>query len=590
MLNTKKLLYILPDVAYVAELLPAKKEHTFAIQSFRQINGEFMTEDTDFNAENVEKLLGKLEPDTYHLVLPDFLFTNTIVEVKETHETKVKNYIKDTLLPSLDLSRDSHEIETFVLTQYNNVSKIQLTALEKSVLAPIVSAAHANKVEFEGISPLTWTIKSVISLEPSISVIQIGSTLYVAEHYIGVDQCTMATVAEIENVGETIKTLKGSQPSIQTIYLLTNDLVEDQLKSLVSNTIPVQQLTSGETTDDQLPNYVKNIIESGMKTLDISDYPVPKFALPKANTSAVVAKNESDKEDMPKPTPIADLPTPVEETAAEEPATTKDSLFAENVDLDDDEEEDESSLPPLQPPAAVFTANKTISSDNLAVVPDETPTVSEMKVAMPEPVSIPHDELLAAPKPEVLLPPSVTPAVTTSVSRPSVIKNKGASSTAKMLLLMAGVFIVTVAAGIGIGLVVLKLSDSGNPSTISPLSSPLPSASPVVVASPSPSPASNASQSATIRQGKKLLVVNATTKAGYAGTIKTKLETGGFAGVKSANAKGDYEAGNYVLMAEKDQALIDAVAKDTGLEITYDADITSEDAKGEFDAVVVLNE
>src|SRR5690606_26286449 len=129
-------------------------------------------------------------------------------------ESKVKQYIKETLLPSLNLSKDTHEIETFILTQYGNTSKIQLTALEKEVVAPVAQSAANHKVQIDHISPLSWTIKSVISLEPSISVIQIGSTLFTAEHYIGVDQCTMAKVDEIENVSETVKTLKGAQPSI----------------------------------------------------------------------------------------------------------------------------------------------------------------------------------------------------------------------------------------------------------------------------------------------------------------------------------------------------------------------------------------
>ena len=42
MLNTQKLLYILPDLAYLAELLPGKKEHTFQVHSFKQYNGELI--------------------------------------------------------------------------------------------------------------------------------------------------------------------------------------------------------------------------------------------------------------------------------------------------------------------------------------------------------------------------------------------------------------------------------------------------------------------------------------------------------------------------------------------------------------------
>ncbi len=102
MLNTRKFLYILPDSAYIAEVLPTKKAHTFAIQAFRQINGHFINED-EFIAENVEKLIKKIEPEEYHLILPDFLFTNTIVDINQTSETAVKNYLKEQLLPNLSM-------------------------------------------------------------------------------------------------------------------------------------------------------------------------------------------------------------------------------------------------------------------------------------------------------------------------------------------------------------------------------------------------------------------------------------------------------------------------------------------------------
>jgi len=52
MLNTEKLLYILPDLTYLAELLPGKKEHTYTIQSFKQINGNFL-DDNEFISANI---------------------------------------------------------------------------------------------------------------------------------------------------------------------------------------------------------------------------------------------------------------------------------------------------------------------------------------------------------------------------------------------------------------------------------------------------------------------------------------------------------------------------------------------------------
>src|SRR5476651_1912074 len=117
MLNTKKFFYILPDAAYIAEVLPTKKAHTFSIHAFRQINGSFIDEN-EFIAENVQKLNRKIEPEEYQLILPDFLFTNTIIDVNETKEAAVKEYIKEKLLPTLDLSKETHEIDTFILTQH----------------------------------------------------------------------------------------------------------------------------------------------------------------------------------------------------------------------------------------------------------------------------------------------------------------------------------------------------------------------------------------------------------------------------------------------------------------------------------------
>jgi hypothetical protein len=301
MLNTKKYLYILPDSAYIAEVLPAKKPHTFAIQAFRQINGEFL-DDNEFLASNVEKLIKKIEPDEYHLILPDFLFTNTIVDIHQTEESEVKKYLRDVLLPSIDLSKGTHEIDTFILTQHQGKSKVQLSALEKSLMAPIQKAAAEQRVSITHVSPLSWTIKSVVSLEPSISTIQIGGMLYLAQHYIGVDQSVSFPIEEIDNIVETVKTLKGAEPNTQTMYLLTNALVESALKEKLSGTLPIQQLANAAEEQEGIPSYLKQIIEAGAKTLDIADYPVPRFELGKytGEITPVAAQTEILTSDEPK--------------------------------------------------------------------------------------------------------------------------------------------------------------------------------------------------------------------------------------------------------------------------------------------------
>jgi hypothetical protein len=91
-----RLLYLLADLAYVAKLIPAKKAHDFVLSDFRQINGEFLDENSLLES-NLVKLFSKLEAGSYKLILPDFLFTSTIVNLELESEEAVnsspmKNY------------------------------------------------------------------------------------------------------------------------------------------------------------------------------------------------------------------------------------------------------------------------------------------------------------------------------------------------------------------------------------------------------------------------------------------------------------------------------------------------------------------
>lgn len=681
MLNTQKLLYILPDVAYIAELLPTKKEHTFSIHSFRQINGAFLDDD-NFIAENVEKLVAKIEPEEYHLILPDFLFTNTIVQVQETSESKATQYIKETLLPNIEISPDTHEIDISVLTQHQGKFKIQLSALEKEVLDPIVRSARPHQVMIKGVSPVSWTIKSVISLEPSISVIQVGSMLYSALHYIGVDQTTSTSVDELENVIETIKTLKGGEPSIQTVYLLTNALVEEKLKDTLSGTLPIQQLATFKEDETQMPSYVKQIIESGMKTLDISDFPVPRFALPATPVSSTLAITEEVKgadveevstTDLPAPTPaptIEDDETDEEadellwDTDDEEDETAESDSSAKTPELEAGEESE--ALPaPTEPPslpsptpvgtvaAAATTAITEVASVSAVTVAttsestpadatvDQTPdekdqpsvepvtervTVTEVTTEKTEvktepsptaPVENDQDRMLsqftataAAPvattssavKPPV--PPAETPTprpslntdsatskTVTSSKNSGIIKNRNSvSPMLRMIFITLAVFAVTVAVGVGIGLGVLSFSkkdDFPESPVVSPSTTPAPSSTPSLTPSPT---ASASAQTSAQKAALKILVVNATTIPGHAGKTKTALESAGYKGVAAGNAKGEYEAGTYVLLKDANSGLASTLSTDSKLDLTVKEGIAVEDPRGQYDAVIVLAE
>ena len=602
MLNSHKLLYILPDVAYIAELLPAKKEHTFSIQSFRQINGEFI-DDNDFIAENIKKLVSKLDPEEYQLILPDFLFTNTIVEVAETDEAKVIAYLKDKLLPELTLSPDTHLLKTFVLTNHGGKSKVQLSALEKSLMNPISENIEESGAKIKTISPLSWTIKSIVSLEPSLSILQMGSHVYLAQHYIGIDQAMSSTVDEVSNLSETIKTLKGAEPSIQTVYLIANQLVEEKLKENLSETLPLQQLASFSEEDSEMPSYVKFGIEAGMKTLSLDAYAVPKFDLPKptkvtAAVAATPAEKQEDLEDetekpdlaeaeidedssadesefdLPKPetapviAPVETALTPVAVSTVTS-AVTEISLDAdqveEKVEISDDsdhtkeEEGKEKALPEVEP--EIENAEEVLE---LTITKNEVQTITQEKTAEKKPENKNETE------------------------KPSVIKNQsGLQPMLKMLGISFLVFLLTVGVGVGIGRAFIYFTqEAGSLSLGTPAASPEPTASEEPTPSPSPSPKAEIDVTEL-----SVLVVNATTKAGYAGDTKDALDEADFGTVKAGNAKGTYEeAGTVVLMEEENAALLALLEETLDKKLTFEEGIEIEDATSIYDAVIVLTE
>ncbi|MDR0463216.1 MAG: hypothetical protein LBG64_03290 [Pseudomonadales bacterium] len=339
MIGTKKLLYILPDLAYNTELLPGKKDGEFVVHSFHQVNGEFMDKD-NLLLENLKKLFEKIEPEEYTLILPDFLFADTIVSIPETTDVKIATYLKDKLLPSLGVSTLTHETKITILMQRQSESKVQFTAFEKELSDTLAEALYGKNIKISGILPLSWTIKSVVSLEPSVSVIQIGTKLYLAEHYVGINQTNSDSLDNVEHIIETITTLKGADPNLQTVYLLTNILTEEKIRSSLAKVLPVQQLTLPGDENLQMPSYVKQIIEAAGQTIADKNFPLPYFSISNKTvkteveaTPVVVADDlkvetaEVVKEE--KEVEVVD--TPEVEIEEEDTTITIDSTDVENV-------------------------------------------------------------------------------------------------------------------------------------------------------------------------------------------------------------------------------------------------------------------
>jgi hypothetical protein len=620
MLNSKKLLYVFSDVAYVAELLPAKKKGDFKIQEFRQINGDFLDNDT-FIPENIDKLFSKLDKEEYLLILPDFFFTNTIVEVAEKAKTKVEKHINEKLLPSLSLTEETHQIEHFVLTQYGDKSNVQLSAIEKSLLSPIFNAAKKHEIKVSKTVSLSWTIKSLISLEPSLSLVQMGENIYLVQHYIGIDQATSASVSDVEKIGETIKTLKGAEPSIQTVYLLTNELVEEKLKDILKATLPLQQLADFKEEKSEVPSYVNQAIEAGAKTLSVTDFNVPDFKIEEVDPDLVeevtkVAKKKKKTEEKEKETvePVGKDELEVVSEASEEPLPEPMAPPVEEGGITPIGGSLEADIPDVSVDSKELTDDDFVVIGNKESELEEKNDILEKKEEKPEATeTMPEEtkttatektsEMKEAPPAEkesdALSQFAVVEGETKEESKPDmkeekkskeakaeVIKNKtGVNSMLKMVFVSLSVFFLTVGIGVGLGLGYLTISNKDKKAEQPEVIAEEVTEETTEEATPTPSP-----EPEIAKDEVELLVVNATTKAGHAGTIKTLLTDDDFENITAGNAKGDYEGGNYVLMKEENTGLIDLISEATDLEFEFSDEIKTEDIKGIYDAVVVLAE
>ena len=569
MADSKHLLYLLPDVAYAAELVPSSEGSGYVVRDYLQVNGEFMNENEILEG-SLKKLVEKVQPHAYELILPDFLFTNTVVTVDKTGEEAVSQHVLEELAPSLDISAKNYDIQTFMLTELKGSSRAQLSALELSVLDPLKKVFNQGSgPSIRNVYPLSWTLKSLISLEPSISVIQLGAYLYLAQHYIGVDQANNAEVEDVDKLVETIKTLKGAEPSIQTVYLLSSSLVEEKLEAGLKATLPLQQLVD-DSEESEMPSYVKQVLEASAKTLSVTDYKVPVFAMGAAAAPAAAPEKEAmPKSDTPEKE-SSDLPTPTEVGGATEAAEEVENAETELQFADAPEKN--SADDAVEGTAGETTKEAAKPEDvDLSQFSDQEKTEENE----PEPAAPAKPADTMAEKPSM-------PAMKDTPPAKKVIKNDaGTNSMVRMIFIGLVSFFITVGVGLGIGLGLLTFTQGGE----TPEPTPAAEVSPTPEATPTPTPAPEIN-----RADHTVLVVNATTIAGHAGDTADALEEAGFESVDAANAAGDYEAGSYVLLDEEDQALVDLLSEDTGLDLVYAEEKEVEDSAGEYTIVIVLAE
>lgn len=607
--TSRNFIYLLPDVAYVVELVKVKDSDIFKVRDYLQINGNFMDEN-DILAESIKKLSTRIQPKDYELVLPDFLFTNTMVNVKETGTEKVLEHVNSEIIPNLGISEKTHELKAFVLNEFKGQARVQLSALEKTVLKPLTDIfPESGELKINNVYPLSWVTKSLISLEPSISVVQMGAKLYMAQHYIGIDQANDADIEDVDKLVESIKTLKGAEPSIQTVYLLANALVESKLGDGLKGTLPVQQLAKDDE-ESEMPSYIKQIAEAAVKSIDIKEYQVPFFSFSETGESSEVAvetltKEEATKEVaedevvLPPPTELGttaneDL-TIADEESDSEPEKTEEIEASSNEVAEIKTKEEPTLVAPTEvatekqamkiedkKPAKTELETEAVTTEiteKTAVLETEDKQTSEVKeVDLRQFMS----EETTEPKAEVK--ETVVVEKVAEQSKKQVIKNDtGINNMVKMVFVALVSFFITVGIGLGIGLGFLTFTNNQQANNNAPQT-------PVAEVSPTAEPTIEPTSEPIDRTKYSVLVVNATTKAGYAGEIVTVLEEAGFEDVTAANAKGDYDEGNFVLADTEEAELLKTLASDTDLTFSFLAEKEVEDSADKYDFVIVLAE
>lgn len=644
MLNTQKILYILADLAYLAELLPGKKAHSFEVQSFKQFNGELL-KDGKFIQENLERLFNKLEAEEYDVILPDDLFTNTIIDVEKKTEKEVKDYLKEEVIPSLHINSDSHQIQTFILSEYKGSYKVQLSTIQKKTLSPLKAAVEGSEAKLSRIFPLSWAVKSLISLEPSVSVVQLGEYLFMAKHYIGIDQPLVDKVDNLDRFVEAVKTIKGTEPSLQTAYLLTNQSIEEDLKEKLEGVLPLQQLAETDGGDETVPGHLQKAITASMKTISIPDFEIPQFGLkdveiveveapPSADKAKKTTDEEEDeaakesadeakeKEQLPKPNAVGVVSPDDQDEEAAQVVVSQDTLESNDDKEEEKQEKEEKEVVTGEPkekkehpeevktpekekkeeepqpqavgvtaetqsaPAKVETVKTVSKQDDQAVVIGTEGDSSDVDLKKFASVSVESEEKINA-KP-------LSNKNKKSEGKKVLKNNDGTGSFVKIFLIGLGSFVLAVVIGAGVGYGLLQLSQP----SIEPIEEPQ-----VEWTEPAEEldrveeidevderePDEDVLEEVN-REEFSIRVVNATTRAGYAGTVASTLEEAGYQTVDAKNAVEDYEPGIYVLMEEESAELISVLSEDLDMELIYLEGVEAEDPRGEFDAVVVLAE
>ncbi|MCL2110150.1 LytR C-terminal domain-containing protein [Microgenomates group bacterium] len=595
------LLVVLDKLALVATFNKAKISPFWEIATLRQINGSFINEDHSLNTVNLAKLFSKIEPTTYHLVLPDQLFELDMHSVPHTSDSDIADYLDPAPADSLK----QHE----VLLKLKDKSQVQTAAIKKQLLDQLFHLQENADLIISQVMALSWLTKPIIGLEPALSLIHIEDKIYLSQHYLGLEKTTELSPSDSAALIDHLKTLKQQEPNLQIIYLMTEARLENLLKRELKGILPVQQL-SGTISDDNIAPPVKAYLENAWRAIMTSGsllisfsaqsfanippaaQPAPETPTEPLEKIALEPEPEPEPESEPEPEPEPE-PTPEPEPESEPEPEPESEPELESKPESPPETEPKSITEPETldaPPATPSNLIKSLPSDDHDSDFDQTlaDVVAKQKVMLDNKVEE---------TPEKEDDNSATPSIKSETKSPEKKKK-----SRRPLIIALIIIVATIAIGCILGKILLGVLDSSvNDESLDdpPIEN--------IVPDPTPEDIPDATTSAQVEEPEEdfdpakysILVVNATNVSGLAGKIKAKLNAAGYKEVVTGNAAGDYDAagdyeglsGDLVLLKTPNLDLIAGLKRDSELNLSHDTNqenYQAEDAIAKYDAVIVL--
>jgi hypothetical protein len=627
LIDQPRFLILFSRVAYVVELVANKKPHNFVIHSLRKISGEYIAGQS-LVAENVLKLWNKVDDGEYTLLLPDSLCINVMVKVESQDDKMVTAHIEEHILPGLGITDASHQVKTQTISQFRGTSQVQVSALSNELLAPVRAASAQTEVHISSVVGISWALKGLVSLEPSLTILEADGQLHLAKHYIGVDATASFGVDEIDAIVEAITTEKEQDGNIQTIYALTTKATADAIEEELGDSVPIQLVMPESDPDAQLAAHTERFLTEAGRTLSIGEYPIPEYKLTEASDAEIsefnlasiihanaqaaatsVSVENTDEPTEPELEPeieedsVLEVEPEFEPEITEEPEPESEAeleLKDESSELDAETDLDDNQLHADQEIANEMSIvdERDLAEDSELDPPTEESTSSVIDLTKFAVAGTTNNVPNTGSTKPIHKPGITNSATLAPPAKKPVIKNKaGAHHMVQMILFTSLAFLITVTTGVLISLGLINMT-TGRPIFEPPVYFFGGEAEPAPTPMPTPEPVTE-SEAPEIEEPEvdpvdpselSVLIVNATARAGYAGTVAETLE--GFESVRAANAQGTYEdPGIYIGMVEPSPALLDLISEQTELEVSELSSILeTEDAAGTYDVVIVLAE